>query len=171
MIKLFDQFPQILTYDVILATKIKQFHQKLPILTKLTLLMAFLTKFMSINLTKIFLDFLRKKLWSLLQILTSEVFWPPKWPNFDQKWPILTKLALLITYFTKFMSINLTEIIFRNILGKIIWPHTPNFDIWRHFGPQNDPIVTISTKNDLFWPNLRHWWNFWPDIFPKTRLK
>ena len=45
-------------------------------------------------------------------------FWPknmPKCPDFDdfdQKLPILSKLIPLMTFLTKFMSKNLTEIIF-----------------------------------------------------------
>ena len=39
-------------------------------------------------------------------------------------------------------------------MGKIFFPLSQNFDILRHFGPQNDPILTIFTKNDLIW---QHW--------------
>ena len=82
-------------------------------------------------------------------------FWPPKWPYFDhfwQKWPILTKFTPLMTFLTRFMSINLTEIIFRNFWEKIIWPISPNFDTWRHFGTQNMPK----------WPDFEHFHQKWP---------
>ena len=46
--KCFDHFPEILTYDVILAPKMSHFHQfspKMTYLAKLTPLMTFLVKF------------------------------------------------------------------------------------------------------------------------------
>ena len=100
----------------------------------------------------------------------------PKWPNFDQfhkEWYILTKLTQLMTFLTifmsiilteiiltKFMSTNLIEIIFKIFREKIIWPLSLNFGLWR----QNELILTIFTKNDLFRPNwpLRH---FLPNTF------
>ena len=95
------------------------FHQKWPILAKLTPLMTFLVKFIHGDPPGIiFPNFWRKiflttfpKFW----LMTS--FWPQKWAiftNFHQKWPILTKLTPLMTFLTKFMSINLTYIMFSN---------------------------------------------------------
>ena len=87
------------------------------ILTKLAPLMTLLTKFMPINLTEIiFNNFYRKKC-----LTTFPKFWPvaslwtPKMTQFLPKNDISTKLPQLMTFLTKFMPINLTEIIFINI--------------------------------------------------------
>ena len=31
-----------------------------------------------------------------------------------------------------------------------------NFDLWRYFGPKNESILTISTKNELFWLKITY---------------
>ena len=95
------------------------FQQKWPILTKFTPLMTFLTRFLSINLTEITLrNFYGKIYWT-----TFPKFWhmtsfsPPKMNQFlpfGQKWSIFTKFTPFMTILTTFMSINVTEIIFRN---------------------------------------------------------
>ena len=46
---------------------------------------------------------------------------------------------------------NATEIIFETVLGKNIFIPAKNYDLWRHFVTQNDPILTIFTTNELFW--------------------
>ena len=126
------------------------FHQKWPILTKLTPLMTFLTKFMSINLTEIiFRNFYGKiylttlpKSWHL----TS--FWRPKYTkitrfwHFHQKWPILTKLTPLMKFLTKYMSINLNEIILKTF-GKIFLNQFPQILIYD---------VIFAPKMTKFWP-------------------
>ena len=111
-----------------------------------------------INLTKItFETVLRKKyVRPILKGGPMTSFWSPKCPKFDhfhQKWPILTKFTPLMTCLTTFLSINLIEIIFRNFKGENYFNTFPKFVIWRNFGPQNDPILTIFTKNYPFWPN------------------
>ena len=87
-IKLFDHFPQILTYDASLAPK--------------------MTKFLPFHL----------------------------------KWPILTKFTPINDIFDHIYFINLTE----TFRYKIFWQLPAIFDLWRHFGPQNDPE----------WPNFDH---------------
>ena len=45
---------------------------------------------------------------------------------------------------------------FYKILEKFFCPISPIFVLWLWpiiFGPQNDTILTILTKNDGFWPN------------------
>ena len=51
--------------------------------------------------------------------------------------------------FPKFLSIKLISLkeFFETYSEKIIWPLSQNFEIWRHFGPQNDSISIIFTKN------------------------
>ena len=100
--KLFYHFPQILTYDVILATKMTQ-------------------------------------------------FWPfsPKMSYFDQIDPINDTL-------TKFMSINLTEIIFKKFKRKNYLTTFPKFWPVAPFWPKMTQFWTIFTQNDLFWPNWPH---------------
>ena len=116
-------------------------------------------------------------------------FLPRKLPNFDhfhQKCPILTKLTPLMTFLTKYMSINLTEIILETFRETIIWPLSPNFDIRRHFGPticQNDTILTICTKmthfhqinpiNYIFdqsYATKPHWENFYTILVEKLKF-
>ena len=75
------------------------------------------------------------------QFSPKDLFWP--------NWPPLK------TFLTKFMSINLTEIIFRKIYGKNYLTPFPILWSMASFWPQNDPILTNFTKNDLFWPNLK----------------
>ncbi len=63
-----------------------------------------------------FWDSFKKKIFSShLKMLTYDVILATKWPNFYHfhQWPILTKLTPLMTLLTKFMYINLTEIIFK----------------------------------------------------------
>ena len=36
------------------------------------------------------------------------------------------------------------------------WKFLQNFDLWRHFGPKNQSIWTISTKNELFWLKMSY---------------
>ena len=96
------------------------------ILTKLKPLMTFLNKFLSINQIEIIVRiFLWKNyLTTFPNVWHMTSFWPQKWPNFDhfhQKWPILTKLTPLMTFLTELLSINLTEIIFRNFYGKNVF--------------------------------------------------
>ena len=54
------------------------------------------------------------------------------------------------------MSINRTEIILETFRETFFWPISPNFVIWRHFGPQN------RSK----WPNFDHFHQKW-HIFTK----
>ena len=126
MKKLFHHFPQILTYDVILAPKLTQFwpfsHKKWPILTKWNPLMTFLTKFMFINLTEIILKtFERKyflyhpKILAYFVILAPQI--DPILTIFHQKLPILTKLTSLMIFMTKVELINLTEMTYNDIQG------------------------------------------------------
>ena len=42
------------------------------------------------------------------------------------------------------------KVVFGQIFDKIIQLLFSNFDIWRHFGPQNDPILTILPKMTYF---------------------
>ena len=133
------------------------FHQKMTYFDQTDPINDILTKFMYINLTEIiFWNIFRKNFWPLSLNFGLRRYFAPKWPNFDhfhQKWPILTPL---MTFLTKFMSINLTEIIFRNILRKNFLTTFPKFWPVAPLWPQNDPILTIFTKNELFWTNWPH---------------
>ena len=93
--------------------------------------------------------------------------------HFHPKWLILTKFTPLMTLLTLFMSINLTEIIFKNFYRKNIWPLSLNFGLWRHFGPKWPNFGPFSPKmtyfdqidpiNDTFDPIYVHksdWNNF-----------
>ena len=128
------------------------FHQIWHILTKLTPLMTFLTKLLSVNLD-LFLETFREKIFEqFLQILTYDVILAPKyakmtlfWP-YSPKIPILTKWTPLMIFVSKFMSINRTEINFRNLYGingdnvvkrAHFWWKRSKLD---HFGGQNDAI-------------------------------
>ena len=55
-----------------------------------------------------------------------------------------------MTLLTKFMLINLTEIIFETLLRKKYFRRITKFLPTTSFWPQNDPNLTIFTKNDLF---------------------
>ena len=44
----------------------------------------------------------------------------------------------------------MTEIILETFREKFIWPLSQNLDIWRHFGPQNDPFWQFSPKMTYF---------------------
>ena len=120
------------------------------ILADMTPLMTFLVKLNHIDPPRIFFsNFGRNFLLHFPNFDLWRHFGPQNWGNlayFRQKWPILTKLTPLMTFLTKFMSINLTEIILETFRDKIFWPLSPNFDLWRHFGPPNDPIWAIFTQ-------------------------
>ena len=76
-------------------------------------------------------------------------FGPQNVPNlnhFRQKWPILTKLTPLMTFLTAFLSINLTEIIFRNLQGQNYWTNFPKFWHMTVFLPPN------YAEMSQFWP-------------------
>ena len=77
----------------------------------------------------------------------------PKWPNFDnfhQKRPILTKLTPLMTFLTKYKSINLTEIFLETFSKKYFWPNSLNFGLCRHFGPKMTQFWQFSPKTNYF---------------------
>ena len=140
------------------SPKMRYLDLKWPILTKLNPLMTFLTTVKLINLAKTtFATVLRKKYFLLTpKIRPTTSFLPPKWTkfyHFCQKWPNLTKLTPLMIVLTNVMIKNVTEIIFETVWCKNIFVPPKNFDLWRNFGSQNDPILTIFTKTDLFWPN------------------
>ena len=113
--------------------------------------MRFLVKFIHIDPPGIIFQIYEwKKFWT-----TFPKFWhmtsflPPKWGNlgyFHLKWPILTKFTPLMTCLPTFISINLMEIILETFREKIISKLSPNLVIWRNFGPQNDPILSIFTR-------------------------
>ena len=63
---------------------------------------------------------------------------------------ILTDLTPLMTFLTKFMPMNLIKILFKNFRENYFSPHSPIFDLWRHFDSQNDENLAIFTKSDLF---------------------
>ena len=64
------------------------------------------------------------------------------------------------------MPINLTEIIFRNLVKKLFVKLSQNVDIWGHFGPKMTEFWTFSQKmtdfdqidpiNDIFDPISVH---------------
>ena len=85
------------------------------------------------------------------------------------------------------MSLNLTEIILKKLLENFSYHFLQNFDLWHHFGPQNDPILTsfwpilskltlsirILTQIHVHKPNWKNFktfggifWPFWPLIWP-----
>ena len=128
-VKIFSSHPKIMTYDVILELKMTQlwpfspkmscFDLKLAFLTQLNPLMTFLTTYKLINLTKttyrqIYIVTFHHKIYPRRHFCPQN---DPKWHNFDnfhQGWPILFKLTTLMTFLTKFISINLKEKIVRN---------------------------------------------------------
>ena len=92
---------------------VNHFHQKWPILTKLTPLMTILNNFMSINLTEIiFINFYWKIFHHSLQIFTNGAILAPKMSQF---WTFSPK----ITYFDQIDPIN-------DIFNQI-WPHMSKF--------------------------------------------
>ena len=117
--KIFDHFPKFLTYDVIFPPKWPPFWPKMSYFDQIDPINGIFDQtyvhkpdwnnFFKLLERNILPNF--PKFWHMV------LFRHPKWPNlghFHQKWPILTKLTPLITLLTKFMSINMTEIIFKN---------------------------------------------------------
>ena len=136
--------------------KFDHFHQKWPILTKLTPLMTFLIEFLPINLTEIiFRNYKGKIIWQFLQILTYDVIFVPKMTQcaqFSQKMTYFDQIyAINDIFFTTFVSKNLIEIIFRNL--NIIWPlskiSTYDVILAPKIG-QNDLILKFSPKMNYF---------------------
>ena len=142
------------------------FYQKWPILTKYAPLRSVFTKIMLINLTEMIFPYLYSEyfLTNFPKFWPMTLYWPQItqfWP-FYQKWHNLTKMTPLMTLLTKFMA-KPDRI---NFWKKIFVP-PQNFDLWHHFGPQNDLNLTIFAKNDLFSSRMAYFDQIEPinDIF------
>ena len=121
------------------------FHQKWHILTKFTALITFLNRYLSINTNEKILGI---KLTTFLKFLHITSFWPPKSPNFDdfdQNWPILTKIR---SFWGKIMSYVKIVINGLNLvkIGHFWWKWSKSGHFWGQKGAtgQNVGKVVIN---------------------------
>ena len=98
-----------------------------------------------------YIGYLTMKYWENAKRNTTKcIFWP-NWSHWWHFWPY-------------FKLMNPSEIVFENFREKF-FRHFPQIFTYDSIcTPQDDQILTILAKKDMFCPNWPHYWPFWPNL-------